>query len=406
MAAAFADPYRLVDPVTLDDPYPVYARLRAEDPVHHSEAWDAWLLTRYDDVLAGFRDGRLSASRAGTIGRSAPPAVLERLRPLIDNLASWALMVDPPLHTRLRGLINKAFSPRLAEALRPRIQSIVDALCDRAAAAGSIDVVTDFATPLPVAVIGAMLGVPPEDSDRLKAWSDALAAFVGHSRHAPEVVAASVRAVVEMEAYFRGVIAERRRAPREDLLSALIAAQEGGQILDERELLSTCTMVLFGGHETTTNLIGNAVHLLLSRPEERARLRDEPSALPAAVEEFLRFEPPVQRMGRVTAEDVEIAGVTIPKGKVVFLMIGSANRDESQFPAADRLDLARRDNKHLAFGIGTHYCVGAALGRMEAEIAIGTLLRRFPSMRAAPEPAQRLRLATIRGFRTLPVLLG
>lgn len=406
MTARPADPHRLLDPATLLDPYPLYAKLRAEDPVHYSEAWMGWLLTRYDDVVAGFRDARLSANRAATFAGALPPEVIERMRPLIDNFASWALMADPPRHTRLRGLVNKAFTPRLAEALRPRVQALVDELLDRVERAGRFDAVADLATPLPVAVIGAMLGVRAEDGGRLKGWSDAIARFMTAGRPSPEIGAVAVRSVLEMEAYFREIIAERRRAPREDMITALITAQEEGQILDERELLSTCTMVLFGGHETTTNLIGNAVHLLLPRPEERARLRDEPARLPVAVEEILRFEAPVQRMGRVASEDLEIGGARIRKGQLVFMIMGSANRDEAHFPEADRLDLERRENKHVSFGLGTHYCVGAALGRMEAEIAIGALLRRFPGLRAADEAPVRVRSVTLRGFESLPALLG
>jgi cytochrome P450 len=400
-----ADPYRLLDPATLDDPYPVYARLRAEAPAYFSEGWNAWLVTRYDDVLAGFRDPRLSANRAATFAATLPPDVRERLRPIIDNLASWVLFLDPPSHTRLRALLNRAFTPRLAEALRPRMQALVDGLCDRVEPAGHMDVVADLASPLPVAVIGAMLGVRPEDGHRLKGWSHALAAFLGAGRPTPDSVAAALRGIVEMEAYFRDVIADRRRSPQDDLISALVAAQDEGRLLDDRELLSTCSMVLFGGHETTTNLIGNAIHLLLSRPQERTRLRDAPTSLPAAVEEFMRYEAPVQRMGRVTTEPLEIAGTPLPKGQLVFLMLGAANRDPAHFPDPDRLDLERRDNRHLAFGLGTHYCIGAALARLETELTLGTLLRRFPDLRSAPEPAPWLRSATLRGFRSLPVLL-
>lgn len=400
-----SDPYRLLDPATLLDPYPLYARLRAEEPVHYSEAWGSWLVTRYDDVLAGFRDPRLLCDRSSTYGKMLPPPVLEQLRPILDNLGSWALLIDPPRHTRLRGLVNKAFTPRLVEALRPRVQVIVDALLDQVEAAGRLDVIADLATPLPVAVIGEMLGVQTEDGHLLKSWSNALARFMGSGRPTPEAAAAALRGVLEMEAYFREIIADRRREPRDDLLSALVSAREEGQLLDERELLSTCSMVLFGGHETTTNLIGNGLALLLERPDEAARLREDPARLPAAVEELLRFDSPVQRMGRVAGEDMEIRGAKIRRGQLVWLMMGSANRDEAQFPSAATLDLGRRDNRHLSFGIGAHFCVGAALGRMEAELSIGTFLRRFPAFRPAPEPPVRLRSATLRGYESLPALV-
>ncbi|MFO0591032.1 MAG: cytochrome P450 [Polyangiaceae bacterium] len=400
-----ADPYRLLDPETLLDPYPLYAELRANEPVHYSEAWSSWIVTRYDDVLAGFRDPRLCCDRSSTYAKALPAPVIEQLRPILDNLGSWALLVDPPRHTRLRGLVNKAFTPALVQALRPRIVTLVEALLDRVEAAGKMDIVADLASPLPVSVIAHMLGVREEDGDKLKSWSNALARFIGSGRPTPEAAAAALRGVVEMEAYFRDIIADRRRAPQDDLITALVTAQEEGQILNDRELLSTCSMVLFGGHETTTNLITNAAAILLERPEQAARLREETTRMPAAVEEFLRFDSPVQRMGRIAGEDLAIRGASIKKGQLVWLMMGSANRDEGQFPGADTLDLGRRDNKHLSFGIGAHYCVGAALGRMEAEIAIGSLLRRFPSLRASPEAPVRIRSATLRGYESLPVLV-
>lgn len=406
-ASDLNDPYGLSRPEMRNDPYSVYARLRREAPAYYSEGWKGWLLTRYVDVLAGFKDARLSANRSEGFGQALPPAVREQLLPLTRNFASWALMVDAPTHTRLRSLINRAFTPRMAELLRPNIQSLVDELLETARAAGNVDFVRDLATPLPVIVIGEMMGLPREDRHRLKEWSDAIATFMGARQRTPEVVKKVVHAIQEMEDYFRGLIAKRRQNPGEDLLSALLAAEEQGNILNEQELLSTCTMVLFGGHETTTNLIAGGLYTLLRHPEQWKALRESPELVSPAVEELLRFEAPVQRQGRVVAEDFELHGQTLRKGERVFLVMGSANRDAEQFPEPERLDVRRKENRHLTFGMGAHYCVGAALGRMEAQVTFTTLLRRFPDIAlATPKELDWVDNLTIRGLESLPVELG
>lgn len=395
----------LLTPADALDPYPALARLRDQAPVYWSAWWGGWVLSRHADVSAGFRDPRMSADRAGSFAARLPEPVRVRLAPLIKNLASWALISDPPAHTRLRGLVNKAFTPRLSERLRPQIQTITDGLLDAMRGQDTVDLVPALANPLPVLVIGAMLGLPPADSDQLKAWSDALAHFMGGAVPTPEVAAGALRCILEMEAYFRGVIAERRKHPGEDLISGLLAAEENGSILHEQELLSTCTMVLFGGHETTANLIANAVHLLLTHPDVRACVQAEPALLAGAIEETLRYESPVARMGRIATADLELHGQRIKQGDKVWLSMASANRDERQFADPGRFDPARVDNRHLGFSIGPHYCVGAALGRLEAQIAVGTLLRRFPDLQLAGAPS-RLDNATIRGFTSLPIAPG
>lgn len=395
----------LLSPADARDIYPALARLRDTAPVHWSAWWGGWVVTRYADVVAGFRDPRLSADRAATFAARLPPPLRERLEPLIRNLAGWALISDPPAHTRLRGLVNKAFTPRLTEQLRPQIQAIADELLDAADGHDPVDLIAALANPLPVLVIGAMLGLPPADRHRLKGWSDDLAHFLGAAAPTPELAGAALRCVVELESYFRGVIAERRLRPGPDLISGLLAAEEGGSILHEQELLSTCTMVLFGGHETTTNLIGNAVHLLLTHPEQRARVAADPSLLAGAIEETLRFESPVSRMGRVAKQDIPWHDQTIRAGDKVWLSMAAANRDERQFADPERFDVGRADNRHLGLSVGPHYCVGAALGRAEAQIAVGTLLRRFPRLRLLGG-AERSDNVTIRGFARLPVELG
>jgi cytochrome P450 len=291
------------------------------------------------------------------------------------------------------------------ETLRPAIAELTTTLLDDALSgdhAGGFDVLADLAGPLPVIVIGDLLGLPRSDRHLLKKWSDALAAFLGAVRATPAQVEAARAGVVEMEAYFRDAIAARRRRPGEDLLTTLLAAEEGGSLLSEQELVSTCSMVLFGGHETTTNLIANGVYALLRHPGELARLRADPSLLDSAVEELLRFESPVQRMGRIALGDIAMGDETIPSGARVFLAMGAAHRDAAAFPEPDRLDVGRADNRHLAFGLGAHYCVGAALGRAEARAAIAELLGRFRSIELLEEPAW-MDNATIRGVASLRV---
>jgi len=409
------DPHGLASPETRADPYPVYARMQQEDPVYFCGPLKCWLVTRYDDALACFRDPRLSADRAGGYAARLPPPVVEHLAPLLGNLSRWALLIDPPDHTRIRKLLNRAFTPRVVEGQRAAIAELCEDLLDAAeaharAGDGTIDLVEHFAYPLPVRVIGGILGLPPEDGDRLKQWSDALAQFMGGAAPTPEVVGRARQAVLDLEAYFREAIEDRRAQPRDDLLSELVAAHEQGDRLGEQELLSTCSMLLFGGHETTTNLIANAVLTLLRHPEQLEHLRADPEARVAgAVEEVMRYEAPVQRMGRVTREAIELRGQAIAAGEPLYLMMGAANRDPERFTDPTRFDIERPDaNKHLTLGLGAHFCVGAALGRMEGQLALTTLLRRWPSLALATAP-ERLRWIdnlTVRGREALPVQIG
>ena len=392
----------LRDPGFLADPYPVYHRLRAEDPVHRHPLGFV-VLTRYEDVAAFLRDARF--------GKSGYQALLEaRFGGGPD--ASWLglsmLFRDPPDHTRLRALVSKAFTPRVVETLRPRVQAIVDRLLDRAAGAGRMDVIEDLAYPLPVTVISELLGVPVDDAEQVKAWSrdvaraiDAIALPVG-----PEVLERGRQATRGIVDYFAKLADERRRRPGDDLLSGLVQAEEAGDRLTERELLATCVLLYVAGHETTVNLIGNGLLALLRHPAEWRRLRDDPALLPGAIEELLRYDGPVQRTGRMAAEDVEIGGVAIPTGTLVLGLLGAANRDPAQFVEPDRLDVTRDEPRHVAFGAGIHYCLGAPLARLEGQVAIGAVLRRFPGLRLDVErPAWRPSSA-LRGLEALPVRLG
>jgi len=388
-----------MDPEFLADPYPTYHRLRAEDPVHHSPL-GFWVLTRYDDVVAMLRDPRLvkepiAAFVAARFGAGLPPGFGQSM---LDR--------DPPDHTRLRSLVSRAFTPRVVEGLRPHIQAIVDDLLDRAEDAGSMDLIEEFAYPLPVIVICEMLGVPVEDRGRFKDWSLDLARGLDAILLPPdsEIGQRSVAARHGLSEYFRELIAERRAAPREDLLSALIAAEEAGDTLSEHELLATCILLLVAGHETTVNLIGNGTLALLRHPDQLRRLRDNPGLIGSAVEELLRYDGPVQRTARIPSEDVTIGDRTIAKGEMVMPFIGAADRDPAQFPDPDRLDLGRADNRHIAFGWGVHFCLGAPLARVEGQIAIGTLVQRLPGLAlATTAPPEYRQSLTLRGLKTLGV---
>jgi cytochrome P450 len=387
-----------MDPEFLADPYPAYHRLRAEDPVHQSPL-GFWVLTRYDDVVVTLRDPRcvkepLAALVAARFGVAVPPGVGLSM---LDR--------DPPDHTRLRSLVSKAFTPRVVEGLRPRIQQIVDRLISRAEAVGSMDLIEEFAYPIPVNVICELLGVPVEDHDQFKGWSLDIARGLDSVLLPPdsEVPRRSGAARHAMGDYFRRLIAERRASPRSDLLSALIAAEEAGQKLNEEELLATCILLLIAGHETTVNLIGNGTLALLRHPGELRRLRETPGLIVNAVEELLRYDGPVQRTARVPSTDITIGGRTIGKGEMVMPFIGAADRDPSQFPDPDRLDLGRTDNRHIAFGWGIHFCLGAPLARVEGQIAIDTLVRRLPKLELVSHEPEYRQSLTLRGLKMLEV---
>jgi hypothetical protein len=393
----------LRSPAVLADPYPLFRRLREESPVHRDDlVGGGWLVSRYEDVLALLHDPRLVRNRAGGDSPAAAPEP-EELRPLYRAFHRQMLFLDPPDHTRLRGLVSKAFTRRAVEQMRERIQRLVDELLDRVEPAGHMDLIADFAHPLPFSVIRDMLGVPAEDQARLRGWSADYAAFVGNIPPSPDDLARAARSVVEMTEYLRGLLAERRRRPEPDLLTALASAEQEGQVLDEEELVANCLLLLVAGHETTTHWIGNGVLSLLRHPDQMERLRAEPSLLPTAIAELLRFESPVPFTGGKAREDFEHRGQRIRRGDYLFLILGAANRDPAQFPEPDRLDLGRADNRHLAFGHGVHFCLGAPLASLEAEIAFGTLLRRLPKLRSTGEPPRYQLVMGFRGPERLPV---
>ncbi|HET8575690.1 MAG TPA: cytochrome P450 [Methylomirabilota bacterium] len=392
----------LFDPFLPDfnaDPYPFYQRLREVDPVHQSPL-GFWVLTRYDDCVMVLRDPRF--------GRAGFEAMLESVyggaaEP--GRLPTSMLFRDPPDHTRLRGLVSRAFTPRVIEGLRPRIQQIVDGLLDRIQEAGRMEVIADLAYPLPVTVISEMLGVPEDDRERIKQWS----ADIARSLDAiglptdQEIVERGRTGRRAIGDYFRSLIPDRKKRPRGDLLSLLIEAEEQGDKLSEGELLATCVLLYIAGHETTVNLIGNGLLALLRHPAELKRLRDDPALTQSAVEELLRYDGPVQRTARITNADVEIGGHKIAHRSMVVTVIGAANRDPAHFPDPDRLDISRPDNRHIAFGFGIHFCLGAPLARLEGQIALGTLVRRLPRLTLATDRLEWRESQVLRGLKSLPV---
>jgi cytochrome P450 len=397
----------LQNPLLLANPYPFYRALRETTPVlrlpvpGHAGA-GVWLLTRHAEVAAVLKDPGFSADRrrADLVRENAERLPLELLGET-GGLRSMLIM-DPPDHTRVRGLVAKAFTPRRAAALRPRIEAIVDELLGAVEAKGEMDVIHDFAAPLPAIVIAELLGVPAEDHRKFKQWSSALVSNIG-SGSPLESLARVQRALEPLLGYLRGIIAERRRAPREDLISGMIQAQEERDALTDAELLATSNLLLLAGHETTTNLIGNGLLALLRHAGELAPLRDDPARLRPAVEELLRYDSPVQATVRIATEDGELGGQALRRGALIVCGIGAANRDPAVFPDPDRLDVGRAENHHLSFGFGAHFCLGAPLARLEAEVAFGALLARFPDLRLASEEVAFRPNPVLRGLVRLPV---
>jgi cytochrome P450 len=386
------------------DPYPFYRALRANGPVQWSELGQTWEIFGHAEVSAALRDSRLAADRSTLFFAWMDPERRASLAPLEEIHQGMMLFSDPPKHTRLRGLVNKAFTPRVVEALRTRIQAVVDDLLARVEPARSMDVIADLAAPLPVIVIAELLGVDPADRERLKHWSDAFAAFIGGQAGVENVPEWANAGIVAVGDYFREVIARRRVEPGEDLISALLAAEERGDVLSENELLATCVLVLIAGHETTTNLIGNGLLALLRHPDQRRLLADDPTLIRTAVEELLRYDSPVQLTSRLAVEPLDLGGHRIEAGRFVDVWLGPANRDPAQFKDPDSLDLRRADNRHVAFGYGPHFCVGAPLARLEGQIALTTLLDRFPTMELVSEPLAYQETTVFRALKRLPVV--
>jgi cytochrome P450 len=392
----------LFTPEVLEDPYPLYRRLRSEDPIHWDDGDERWMLTRYADVVAVLRHPAASSDRVQALRRFVP----SHLRPLMDLRTNSMLNCDAPRHTRLRLLVNKAFTARAVETLADKIRHLLDGMLDALQPRGRMDVMADLAHPLPVIVIAEMLGVPPEDRPLFKRWSHDLSLLAGGAGSprglSTKDYTQSADSFGELSRYIGDIVAKRRTDPRRDLLTALGQAEEAGDRLTEQELYANSALLLVAGHETTTNLIGNGTYALLRNPDQLDRLRRDPTLIPSAVEEFLRYESPVQFVTRLLKEDLTLGGKQLRAGQTMLAMLGAANHDPEQFADPDRIDVGRPDNKHVAFGLGTHFCLGAQLARLEGRIVFETLLRRLPNLRLDGEVRHRKHF-NLRGLETLPV---
>jgi cytochrome P450 len=402
--------FNLFDPQWSSDPFPLYAELRTRAPLHRNE-FGFWVAARHADCLAILRDRGASVEREDILD-DEDSARFDGREGLSDEAAQRELdnrsflVRDPPDHTRLRGLVAKAFTPKVVEGLRSRTQEIVDELIDVALDEGTVDLVDQFAYPLPVRVICDLLGVPFADQDRFKVWSHALARGLDPNFLLPrEVVRASAEAREQFAAYFFELLAERRRSPGDDLLSQLVAVEDGGTVLSEAELLSTCILLLVAGHETTVNLIAGGARALLEHPSQLERFRDDPSVARSGVEEMLRFVSPVQLTGRTLLQDVELGDVRIEAGQFIMLLLASGNRDPLAFDNPEEFDVARAPNHHLGFGFGIHHCLGAPLARMEADVALSTLVRRAPQLALASNVVTYKANVILRGMESMPVSL-
>ncbi len=391
---------------SLENPYPVYQLLRTVHPVLRVPVPDfdgpgVWLLTRYRDVHAVLKDNRFS------VDRMRAPLIrenLDRLPAFIQQSARGMrsiLIMDPPDHTRVRKLVNKAFTPKRVAALRPRIEALVAAELDAVQDEPDFDLIHDLAEPLPAIVIAELLGVPAEDHRQFREWSSTLIAAIAARSDAERQRA--MGAGQNLLGYLADVIEKRRREPRDDLISAMIHAQEESDVLTDPELLATCNLLLLAGHETTTNLIGNGTLALLRERDQLERLRADPGLVPTAVEELLRYDGPVQATIRVATEDLPIGDQIVPEGSLLLVSIGGANRDPDVFDDPDRLDVARDPNPHLSFGFATHFCLGAPLARLEAQVAIGQLIARFPTLELIDDAPEYRPNPVLRGLKELRI---
>lgn len=392
--------YHLLDPAVLADPYPLYERLRTEDPVHWDPYLHAWVVTRYADVLQVFQV--MSADRTPSPERLAALG-MEQLGPIARVMVRQMLFLDPPEHSRVRGLASAAFTPRRVEKLRERIQEITVGLLDAIVADGEMDVMDVIANPLPAIVTAEMFGMPVEDHRKLKDWSQDFAEMLGNFQHNPGRATRVLASVEGMTTYFRDLVRRQATDPTEGLINALATAVVDGDRLTEEEVVANVIVTMVGGQETTTNLIGNGLLTLLRHPDELQRLRDDLSIMPSAVEELLRYESPSQHTARLARTDVELGGKLIKKRDAVIAVMGAANRDPERFREPDRLDLLRADNRHVAFAWASHFCFGAPLARLEGQIVLSTMLRRLPHMRLKSESVEWRPNLGLRGLTALPV---
>jgi len=381
----------LLDPEVNHDPYPFLARLREEDPVHYSEPHRAWLVTRYDDVVAAFGDKRLSSDRVRPLLNAMSPEKRATAGPVMEMIAEWMVTSDPPMHTRLRKLTTKAFHPRKFVAMEDQIRALVDGYIDDFIAGGETDLVKGIAFPLPAAVISELIGAPHEDAERFKDWSDdlALVAFGAGGERGKDRHARAQESIEEMFVYFGELIERKRAEPGDDMISSLIEGEDG-DALDETEMKGMCALMLFAGHETTTTTITSAVKVLIDNPEQLQLLRDDPAQAGKCVEEVLRYEGAIKLLHRWVLDDLEIRGRQIKAGERVLIVNSAANRDPLKFDEPDAFRIMRHPNAHVAFGKGIHACIGAMLARIEMRVAVRRMVERLPGLRYAdPDPVFR-----------------
>ena len=398
--------YRPSDPQFLADPFPLYQRLRDQDPAHWSAELKAWVLTRYEDVKRVCLDGQMSSDRLRPFFATLASSEAARMEQLMRTLTLWMVFRDPPEHTRLRRLASRVFNARTIAALRSDIEALTAWLLEGIGGRSEFDFIAEFAGPLPALVIMDMLGVPRAELARLKHLSDEMALFIGSARDTPDKYERAEAATREMAGLFRALIAERRRAPRADLLSELVRLEENGDRLSEDELVATCVLLLFAGHETTTHHIANGLAALLRFPGELAKLRRNPALAPAAVEELLRYDGPIGAQVRIVQEPQRLHGRELKAGERVFLMLNAANRDPRAYDEPDRLDLERHGPPHLSFGYGAHICLGFPLARLEGQVALPAVLARWRHIEPAAGRVEWLDSMVLRGMKAFPIRVG
>lgn len=391
--------YHLLDPDVLAEPYALYARLRNEDPVHWDPFLHTWVITRYDDVMKVLKS--FSADRTPTPEQLAAMG-LETMGPIAKVLVKQMLFMDAPAHTRIRSLAAHAFTPARVQALRQQVQQIMDSLIDALDGRREFDIIEEIANPLPAIVTAQMLGVPTADHRQLKAWSADFAEMLGNFQHNPNRIGQMLKTVEDVTAYFKAAVQDQRRNPSGGLIHALLTAEIDGDKLTDEEVVANTVVTMVGGQETTTNLIGNGLLTLFRNPEAKQRIMNDPSIISAAVEELLRYESPSQHTGRIAPADVEIGGKLIRKGQAVLAVMAAANRDPAQFTNPDSLDFTRAENRHLAFGWAAHFCFGAPLARLEAQIVFPTILRRLKNLRVKTEDLTWRFNLGLRGLIALP----
>jgi pimeloyl-[acyl-carrier protein] synthase len=391
---------RLLEPEVLANPYPLYHKLRSEDPVHWDRFLQTWVVTRYDDVMTVLSS--FSADRTPTPEQLSSMG-LSALNPIATVMVKQMLFMDAPAHTRLRGLASAAFTPQRVAALRSHIQDIAESLIDKVQDRGQMDIIADFAAPLPAIVTAEMLGVPTEDHVNLKKWSADFAEMLGNFQHNPDRVSRVLASTNNLVTYFQESIQGMRKHPKEGLIHSFMTAEVDGDRLSEEEIVANCIVTMVGGQETTTNLIGSGLFTLIRNREQLQKLTDRRDLIPSAVEELLRYESPSQHTGRIARDDVDLGGKKIRKGQAVMAIMAAANRDPERFPDPDRLILDRKDNKHLAFGWSSHFCFGAPLARMEGQISFEILLRRLKNLDLVSGPLTWRENSGLRGLTALPV---